>query len=256
MVIAGPRFLAYHDLHMRPAALLAPLALALLSPVIGRADLMVEGFTRVPLELTLDHVDAFAGKEVVLLGCSQGSGRTSFGFARKDEATICSTKFGVEVLLVTARTAKDLRDLAAKDLGWGEESTQSRRILDAARPTSCGTVSETTTVDKKSGVRALAARYSLDTKPGGACGLTKISVTSLLAPVASADSSADPAPSASAAPAAPSAAPSTDLPAPPPPAAKSGCAGCAASPSAPSWPLAALFVLVGLVALRRPRRRP
>lgn len=219
--------------------------------------MMQEGFTIVPLELTIDHLDAFKDREVLLLGCNSPTGRGSFGFPRKDQPTLCRTKHPVEVFLLTARTAKDLRDLAARDVGWGQELMDARRIIDAAKPTSCGSFNETTAVEEKLGIQKIVARYSLDAGAAGACAITKISSAPVVAPSPSADSSGIPAPSASAASAA-SAAPaaSASLPAPsatPPP--KSGCGGCATSGVSSSWPAAGLLLVLGLVALRRPRPR-
>ncbi len=240
---------------MRPAALLAPLALVLLAPASGRADMIMEGFTRVPLELNLDHVEAFPDKEIVLFGCSQPGGRTSIVFAKKDAPLTCRLKFGIEVLLVTPKTAKDLRDLVAKDLGYGQEGLAAQKIIDAAKPLKCGTIQETTEVEEKLGIKKIVARYALEAKADKTCAISKTSSEKIVAPAPSADSSAVPAPSASAAPSAePSAAPSAE---PPAPAAKSGCGnGCAAAPSASSWPLAGALLVLGLVALRRPRQRP
>jgi hypothetical protein len=238
-------------------------ALAVVAVAVpAAADLVPDGKTYAPVELTLDNQAAFTDATIVVLGCnSEGGGRHQVAFAKPSEPLRCGVKLPPTVYAVPNKDVKPLRDLVAKDSGWAAEGIEGRKLLEK-QPT-CGTIDEKTLVDKSQAVTFFTARYALE-KTASGCSIKKVGETvaqtavsasgsaaasasasaSGAPPPASGSAAADPAPSASAAPAAG--------------AAKSGCGSCAAvgSPDTSGTAgTAGLLAALALAALEVARRK-
>lgn len=232
------------------------LAAALATPLLAlspaaRADIIPDGKTFVPLMLTLDGQDAFKDTTLVIAGCNSENGRHYVAFAKPNEVLVCRVKMAPVVHAIPTADRKAIEDLVAKDVGWGTEGIEVRKLLEKAP--ACGTIEESTLVDTSAGIKEVAARYAIE-KTASGCSLKKVSSTNVLvnaAPTGAPTPSAAPANNAppSSAAATSSAAPAAPTPSDPP--AKQS--GCAMSPAPASTGVGAwLFALAaGFFAIAR-----
>lgn len=210
------------------------------------ADILPEGMTYVPIEITLEGQEAFTDTSFVVLGCnSVDDGRHAVAVASPTEPVRCRIKMPPTVHAASAKEAADVRELVAKDVGWAEEGSKARAMLE--KSPRCGEITERTLLETSKKVKSLAARYKL-TKTSAGCSLAKVGDTR---EIAEAETAPGPTESASAAPPQP-AAPTTPAPTP----TKSGCAGCTTSPArAPAGALGLAALGLAALAARRARRR-
>jgi hypothetical protein len=209
--------------------------LLLCATTVASADISPPGIKRIPIELTLKNQRAFPDATFVLIGCNSVRGRHTVAFPKADAPLTCSLKGVAKVYRTSSETARALRELVDKDVGWGMEGVQARTILEkGARE--CGEIAAATEVDAASPVEKLFVSYSLRAKGDDGCELV------------SADAGA-PAPSASA----PAPAPTPETSTPPAPPAPRSCSGCGVA--APN-PTRTLLLLSTLLLFAFARRRP
>lgn len=181
---------------------LSTAAIALVTTFAGSAsaDLLPEGKTYVPMLLTLEGQDAFKDTTFVILGCNSKEGRHTVAFATAAQME-CRVKHAPVVYAIPTKEKKPLEDLVAKDLGWGAEGGEARKLLE--KKTSCGTIEESTLVDRTANIASVVAKFQIEKGEGGKCSLKKVSVAQVNAknePVgATAASGSAAAPTASAA---------------------------------------------------------
>ncbi len=215
-------------MNTRLALSAAALALVTLLAGSASADLLPEGKTYVPMLLSLEGQDAFKDTTFVILGCNSKDGRHTIAFATAEQME-CRVKLPPVVYPVPTKDKKPLEDLLAKNLGWGAEGSDAHKYFEGKA--SCGTIEESTLVDRTANISNVVAKFRLEKGEGGKCSLKKISVAQVNAknePVSATAPSASGAASAAPASASGSAAASSSASKPAPTAsaapAKSGCA--------------------------------
>jgi hypothetical protein len=223
----------------------APFVLALAFAAPARADILPEGQTMVPAVLTIDGLDAAKDASLVIAGCNPegGGGRHFVGIAVAGQPPLrCRFKLPAEVYLVANSDLKPIQDLVAKDVGWGDEGVQARKLL--AKSTLCGFMSESTLVERGT-VKEIAVHYAF-AKTSAGCSITKVAAAAKpeTAPLAAAST-----PATASTPAAASATP----PAAPP--HKSGCTIAAGQGGASRGATFAAVALGLALASRVARRR-
>lgn len=246
---------------------LSTAAIALVTTFAGSAsaDLLPEGKTYVPMLLTLEGQDAFKDTTFVILGCNSKEGRHTVAFATAAQME-CRVKHAPVVYAIPTKEKKPLEDLVAKDLGWGAEGGEARKLLE--KKTSCGTIEESTLVDRTANIASVVAKFQIEKGEGGKCSLKKVSVAQVNAknePVgataasgsaaASAAASGAASASGSAASSASASASASSKPAPSASAApaKSGCSASNLGSAGGSGLGLALAIGLGVAIARRRR---
>ncbi len=223
---------------------LRPALLLLLLTSTAVADVSVPGIKRIPIELELKNQRAFRDASFVVMGCNSPTGRHALAFAEPDAPLTCRLKGPAKVYRTSAATARELKELVAKDLGWGSEGVEARGILEK-RAQECGEVSDETNVKESSKVEKLFVSYTLLPKAEAGCQLV------------GADAGV-PAPSASATapepPSTPPPSPSPSAPSPAPAPPPRSCNGCAMASRTSPRGLLALGALFSFAFARRRRK--
>jgi hypothetical protein len=238
----------------RPAArallALSVLGLAALAPVRAAAQPADDAKIRVPLDLLIHGKGQVADHVFVITGCGSAEGKHQIALAAPSRPVRCDVTGPLSVYAIPKASVAPLEAMVAKDAGSSNEIAEAKPLLAAA--TACGSIEETTNVDRDKQITLLTAHYAL-TKTKTDCTIKKLGNTVPQTP----ELRHPPKPPA------PSAEPSAEPPSDPPAAAaakKGGCScgGCVAAGRSGSDAAAASAGVAGallVLAARRRRRR-
>lgn len=217
------------------------LAAALLSALLlvtarARADELPENMKRVPLDV---FIDGAISDPIVLFGCGDvTAGRHQLAITKAGASTRCHQKMGIGVYLVSEAERATLDALQKKDLGWGAEGVEAKKLLDKLTP--CGTVSERTLIESSKSISALTVHFTID-KTATGCSLKKVGEV--------APSTLSPPPATTSAQAPP---PATSTP---PASSPPKTSGCQASPTGDTSVAGVMLALVTVLARSRSAAR-